>query len=271
MSDMLGRCDRFWTKIKDVAQSLPPLFLDPPVPPRGAPNLGHEGGVDEDVQTGTSQAQNAGQAAIAAGGDADATETTGSCPLCKVAIVVGHNSRAQGASSPHVGESEFPYNSDIAERTVAKIAELGGGKITAQTFFRTAGGGYTKEMQRCYEPVTAFMEGVLSNKKIALELHYNSVNSPTANYTLTIFKGDRAFAASITAAMSEIYGGTRQVVKSHTENARGKATFTYGPANTYLMEPFFGSHERTGKIAGTEAGRDALAQVYAQALVDWVG
>ncbi|MCK0122441.1 N-acetylmuramoyl-L-alanine amidase [Loktanella sp. F6476L] len=271
MSDIVGRCSRLWSKMKDVAQTLPPLFPEPPAPRRDAPDLGHEGGVDEDVQTGTSEAQEAGQAADEAGGDADTTETTGSCPLCKVAIVVGHNSRAQGASSPHVGESEFPYNSDIAERTVAKIAELGGGKITAQVFFRTAGGGYTTEMRRCYEPVTAFLEGVPSNKKIALELHYNSVDSPSASYTLTIYKGDRAFATAITAAMSEIYGGTRQLVKSHTENARGKATFTYGPSNTYLMEPFFGSHERTGKIAGTEAGRDALAQVYAQALVDWVG
>jgi hypothetical protein len=257
--------------MKDVAATLPPLFPEPPVTNPNTPGLGHEGGVDDDVQTGTSDAQEASQAADEAGGDDDATETTGSCPLCKVAIVVGHNSRSPGAGPLNVGENEFPYNSDVAARTVTKIAELGGGKITAQVFFRTSGGGYTAEMQRVYGEVTTFLDGVPSAKKIALELHYNAVDSPSASYTLTIYKGDKSFATQVTAAMSGIYGDTTQKVWSYTQNERGKKTFTYGPTNTYLMEPFFASHVRTGEFAGTEAGRDALAQVYAEALVAWVG
>ncbi len=35
---------------------------------------------------------------------------------------MGHNSSGRGAYSATIEESEFPYNSDIAERTVAKIA-----------------------------------------------------------------------------------------------------------------------------------------------------
>lgn len=42
-----------------------------------------------------------------------------------------------------------------------------------------------------------------------------------------------------------------------------------GPANTYLMEPFFGSNVASAEIAKTEAGKDALADAYAAMLVEW--
>lgn len=267
MSDPVGACARFWSTMRDVVSALPPL-----VPPSsggtGIPPLDEHGDDPPAAEPASTQAQDASQAATNAGGDGDPNETTGSCPLCKVAIVVGHNGTAKGAYSSYIGQYEYPYNSDIAERTVTKIEAGSEGKISAKVFFRTPG---ENQLSRAYAPVHTYLEGVPTNKKIALELHFNAIGSGHADYALTIYNGNRDFAVRATTAMAAVYGVSREVVKHYLDNPRGQATFRSGPANTYLMEPFFGTDERTSNIAKTEAGRDALAQAYADLLIEWVG
>lgn len=240
---------------------------------RSGGDLGHGGGVDDDAVKGQTDAQEAARQARQAGGDHDADSTTGTCPLCKVAIVVGHSSRSGGAYSSYIGENEWNYNHDIAQRTISKIEALSDGKISAQIFFRTTGGGYTAEMRAAYAPVNAYLQGVPAAKKIAFELHFNSING-SANYALVLYdrnEGRSGFAQKAANKMGAIYGSSRRLIKHYGDNPTGHGGFNYGPPNTFLMEPFFGSDERSANIAKTEAGRDQLAQVYAELLVEWVG
>lgn len=258
---MSGGCAEFWSALGNAMRNVGPMAL-----PRfsRSGDLGHGNGIDNDLTSGTSEAQQAGAAASEAGANAGSNQITGTCPLCKVAIVIGHNSVAQGADS--AGVPEFVYNSDIASRTLSKISQLGGGRVTAQIFTRTRGTG---EMARVYAQVNAFLDGVSNEKKISIELHYNSTGSSSARYALTLYKGNIGFAQRTADAMAAVFGG-RALIKHYTENERGQATFTSGPTNTYLMEPFFGSNPASRDIALTEAGKDQLAEIYASELVAWI-
>lgn len=230
-------------------------------------SLGHGGGVDGDVSDPSNGAQGAAKAAEEGdGGNVEQTSQT--CPKCKVAVVVGHTSGDGGALSPFIGEQEFAYNTDIANRTLTKINEKGGGKVTAQIFNRVDSGGYSAEIATVYALVNTFLAEVESENRIAIELHYNAAG-PTASYALTLYKGDAGFAQTSADKMAEIYG-VRSKIKRYQDNPRGQATFIQGPTNTYLMEPFFGTHEASANIAASEAGRDQLAEVYADLLVDWI-
>lgn len=210
----------------------------------------------------------ASQEAEQTGSDSAVEGTTQTCPQCKVAIVVGHNTAAPGAFSSTIGEAEFPYNTDIAERTRTKIQELDP-TIEVRIFNRVAGGSYAAEVARCYAEVNAFLSNVPAPKRISIELHFNSADDSSAHYALTIYKGDTGFATSSAQAMAAIYGG-RHRTWNYVSNDRGKATFANGPANTYLMEPFFGSHPASATIAGSEDGRNRLAEAYAKELVNWI-
>lgn len=236
------------------------------VVPRSGRDLGHGSGVDGDEGVGATDAQGAVNDAEQSGGGEDVERSSQACPTCKVAIVVGHNARAQGADS--AGPSEYVYNTDIANRTLAKITEKGGGEVEGQIFYRIDQRSYSREIAAVYAEVNAFLSEVTAQKRIAIELHYNSAG-PTASYALTIYKGNAGFATESAARMAEIYG-VRSQIKHYTDNERGQATFIQGPTNTYLMEPFFGSHAASAEIANTEAAKDQLAEVYADLLVDWI-
>lgn len=233
-------------------------------------DLGHGLGIDNDVAVPPSEVESVAQKAHDTGGDDDVEKTAQSCPQCKVAIVVGHNSKQPGAASEKLGQAEFPYNTDIAHRTVKKITEKSHGKITAEVFNRKYSGSYSKEVANCYSQVNQYLKDVPSPKRVAIELHYNASASGSASYALTIYKGDVAFAKKSAKMMAQIYG-VSDMVKRYQDNDRGKATFTNGPTNTYLMEPFFGTHEKSAELAATEEGRDKLADVYSELLVGWIG
>ena len=227
--------------------------------------------VDEAVVEGGTQARETARAARVEGSDARADSTMGSCPTCKVAFVVGHSSTNGGADSPYVGEQEWPYNDDVAKRALAKIEALSDGRVSAEIFHRVSAGGYASEMRTVYAQVNAYLADVPDEKKIAMELHYNSIDG-RADYALVLYdssEGESGFAQRAANRMGAIYGVSRRLIKHYAANPTGHGGFNYGPRNTFLMEPFFGSDRRTATIAATEEGRDALAQVYAELMVEW--
>lgn len=257
-------CSALWGALRDLADR-----LDRPTAPVPAPAA--EDYVDEGVVSGQTETSETVRAARNAGGDARADSTTGSCPTCKVAFLIGHSTADGGAYSPHIDEQEWSYNNDIAQRAIPKIEALSDGRVSAEIFYRVRGGGYTAEMRAAYAQVNAYLEGVPNDKKIAFELHFNSIDG-SADYALVLYdenEGESGFAQRAASRMGAIYGASRSLIKHYADNGTGHAGFQYGPPNTFLMEPFFGSDERTANIAATEEGRDALAQVYAELLVEW--
>ena len=256
---MSNACERFWGALSSAMQSLGQRASRPPAQPVHDPD-GFEGQA--------TSAQTAASESATAGGDAGTQSVTGTCPVCKVAIMIGHNSRAQGATS--LGISEYEYNSDIAERTLAKISEQAGGRVSCEIFRRTSG---SNEFSRAYAPLNAYLADVSSDKRIALELHYNSAGAESARRVEMLYKGDVGVAQRLATGCAAIFGGEARVIllREHVENTRrGGGTLNNGPTNTVLTEPFFGSNPASRAIALTEEGKDGLAQVYADALVSFI-
>lgn len=65
----------------------------------------------------------------------------------KIAIVVGHNSRAQGAVRVTDGRSEFDWNGELAGLIQSHDPDA------VRVFRREAGGGYSAEIDRVYRAV----------------------------------------------------------------------------------------------------------------------
>lgn len=268
-----GICAGIWSAMRGLfSGGIPGASPSTPTPggvPTSDDTLGHGNGVDDDLNKGSTGAQQAGEDARDNASQSTLDDTVKECPDCKVAIVIGHSSTSQGAHSPPMDVAEWTYNDDIAKRTVRLLNSQSGGKVTAQIFYRVSAGGYSREMATVYAQVNAFLADVPSQKRISIELHYNSVASSSARYSEVFYKGDISYAQNSARLMAAIFGG-KSHAKPYGQNPRGQATFTNGPTNTYLMEPFFGSNTASAEIAMTESGKQQLAQAYATSLMDWI-
>lgn len=269
-----GICSGIWSAMRDLFSGGVPGPVTPRspggvTPEAGDNSMGHGNGVDDDLPKSSTGAQEAGADARDNASSSELDDTVKECPDCKVAIVIGHSSTSQGAHSPPMDVAEWTYNNDIANRTVKLLTSQSGGKIKAKIFYRVSAGSYSREMATVYAQVNEFLADIPSQKRISIELHYNSVASSSARYSEVFYKGDISYAQNSAKLTAAIFGG-KNYAKPYGQNPRGQATFTNGPTNTYLMEPFFGSNTASAEIAMTENGKQQLAQAYATSLIDWV-
>lgn len=173
----------------------------------------------------------------------------------KLAIVVGHNQRSQGAVRPDTKESEFVYNSVLA-RIIVREAELYG--IEARIFFRTPEGGYTKEIQRVYAEVDKWgADG-------AIELHFNAA-SAAATGTETLTSGSvrsTLLAQEVQMEMVEALGLRNRgiIVRNARTQGRGYLSLVSGSTPTILVEPFFATGAADRVATDDAREKEKLAQ-----------
>ncbi|OED46369.1 hypothetical protein AB838_20395 [Rhodobacteraceae bacterium (ex Bugula neritina AB1)] len=163
----------------------------------------------------------------------------------KLAIVVGHNARAQGAVRPDTGETEFVWNSRLAKMIDAASKDFPA--IDVKTFFRTPGGGYMEEIRRVYGETDDW------GADATVELHFNSHHNPSATGTEVLSSGSssslrycEALQIRMLAALGLRDRGTKVV-----RTGRGSASLVSGRAPAALIEPFFGSSPK-GQAATDE-------------------
>lgn len=171
----------------------------------------------------------------------------------KLAIVVGHNSDSQGAVRTDTRESEFRFNSRIAELIKTYARQYDG--LSTQIFFRQSGGGYTREIRRVYAETDAW------GADATVELHFNGAKSPQATGTETLTSGTPAsmrMAVEVNNAMVAALGLRDRGVKTRREG-RGSQSLMVGDAPAILIEPFFGSSASDCKAVGP-SGEEALAR-----------
>jgi hypothetical protein len=119
----------------------------------------------------------------------------------KVAIIVGHNRRSQGAEavSP-LRRSEWIYNTKVSEEIVEEAWHY---NLLAKVFFRVPSGSYSEEIRDVYAQVSAW------SASCALELHFNS-GPPAATGTETLYRADssksRNLAAKLQASVTGALG-----------------------------------------------------------------
>lgn len=164
----------------------------------------------------------------------------------KIAIVVGHNEKAQGAVRVTDGRTEYDWNSELA----AAIRDLNPKQV--MVFHRKHDpAGYTAEIHDCYARCDMW------GADVSCELHFNSFTT-AASGTETLFatKAGKAVAEKVQAAMVGALG-LRDRGLLHRPSGRGAGSLIAGKAPAVLVEPYFGSNptdclradERFGKLA----------------------
>lgn len=176
----------------------------------------------------------------------------------KLAIVVGHNAHAQGAFSEALGQTEFTYNSDLAEL----IRDHDESAI--RIFFRERGGGYSREIDRVYGQVNRW------GATASIELHFNSVGNPNANGGLTLTSGTNGsmrLARLVQVGSVDALGVVDRGLCKKARGDRGGRSLWVGKAPAILTEPFFGSNANDANKA--RHSMDKLADAIYRAAVEF--
>lgn len=167
----------------------------------------------------------------------------------KLAIVVGHNARAQGATRITDGIPEFQWNTHLAG-LIREIDPQG-----VKVFFRKAGGGYSAEIRRVYAEVDEW------GADLSAELHFNGSPDPRAEGCLTLTsgtRGSRILAAEVHKRMLAVMGNEDDGVRARGRNERGGLSLWAGRAPAIMTEPYFGGNARFCAVA--DARKDQLAE-----------
>jgi len=185
----------------------------------------------------------------------------------KIAIVVGHNAKAQGARrATEDGESEFVWCGRLADLMAQSWPE------TVRVFRREATpSGYEAEIRAAYAKVDAW------GTEVSAELHFNAAISPAASGTETWYVTDagRAVAKRVSDALVQVLGlpdrGIKRAGKAlapGVDGTRGYASLIAGRAPAVLVELYFGSNASDCRRA--DAVRPDLARALYEALTDSV-
>ena len=164
----------------------------------------------------------------------------------KLAIVVGHNVRTQGARRVTDGQSEYIWCGLLAQKMAGMAPH------SVRVFQRTPGSG---EIARVYREVAAW------GAEKAVELHFNSFAQASATGTETLHDGRpdrRALALAVQAQMVAALGLTDRGLKKVHKGQAGFATVSAAAQPTVLVEPYFGSN--AGDCNRADAHMAALAR-----------
>jgi len=181
----------------------------------------------------------------------------------KIAIVVGHNAKAQGARrATEDRESEFVWCGRLADL----IAQTWPDEV--QVFRREASpSGYEAEIRAAYAEVDAW------GADVSAELHFNAATAPAASGTETWYATDagRAVAERVNQALVHVLGlrdrGIKRAGKAAApgvDGTRGYTSLITGRAPAVLVELYFGSNP--GDCRRADAVRIDLARALYAAL-----
>ncbi|SEN59811.1 N-acetylmuramoyl-L-alanine amidase [Palleronia pelagia] len=168
----------------------------------------------------------------------------------KIAIVIGHNARAQGAVRITDGRTEYDWNGQLAELIRAHDPE--GVRIFRRD---PSAGGYSREIDKVYAETDAW------GADVTVELHFNGSADPRATGCLTLSSGtpgSMALAREVQARMLAVMGNEDDGVQVRGRHDRGGRSLWQGRAPAILTEPYFGGNAQFCHAA--DANMDELAE-----------
>ena len=177
----------------------------------------------------------------------------------KLAIVIGHNSRAQGAVRATDGRTEYDWNGELA----GLIQQHDPSSI--RVFQRTPGLGYSREIDEVYRQTDVW------GAEMTMELHFNASANATASGCLMLSSGTRGslvLAKSLQTACLGVMEGRDRGVVVRQRRDRGGRSLWQGKAPAVLTEPYFGSNAAECMRAG--ANIDQLAEAHYRAALAFV-
>lgn len=167
----------------------------------------------------------------------------------KLAIVIGHNAVAQGATRVTDGKSEFYWNSRLADLI------RGHDEDAVRIFRRMPGLGYSAEIDRVYALVDGW------GADCSVELHFNGVPDVRAKGCLTLTSGrpgSLALARAVHPRMLAVMGNEDDGIAVRLRPERGGRSLWQARAPAILTEPYFGSNASECRIADMHV--DELAE-----------
>lgn len=179
----------------------------------------------------------------------------------KLGVIVGHNSANQGAVRPDTGETEYQFNSRLAERMV-RIAAGSYGEtecFEVRAFYRQPDLPFPDEIARVYGEADQW------GADLTLELHFNSFSDPSARGCEMLSSGTELSlraAHEIQEVLVEGMGFEDRGVKTRRPKARGGESLHAGVAPAVLAEPFFGTSPTDGARVDQEDEEFRLATLY---------
>jgi N-acetylmuramoyl-L-alanine amidase len=169
----------------------------------------------------------------------------------KIALVVGHRSRSQGAYG-NMGISEWIFNSDLAKEIVDEADDI---DVDLKIFYRRESGhGYTQRMKTLHKEIDAW------GADISVSLHFNASSHASANGHEVLhcaFSSTSAkYAALMNSSFTKHLNNKDRGVKPKSRKDRGGGFLCRGRSYCILVEPFFASHQNE-YIQG-QRGREEL-------------
>ena len=178
----------------------------------------------------------------------------------KLGIIVGHTQSNQGAHSATLGQSEYPWNYDLAEQIERENTNL-----EVRTFLRNGVG-----IAGAYRASDSW------GSRITVELHFNSSDNHRATGTGVLYypgsENGRRLARLLFEEMDQVLGlgawpggsdGTVTPYQASGQARRGQTSLSAGRAPATLIEPFFGSNPTDSRRA--EQNKPALARAIVKA------
>jgi len=176
----------------------------------------------------------------------------------KVAVVVGHNSKATGAYAPHpVNKSEFEFNSLVAKEMVALASY--DDEIQVKVFYRKPISSYSLQIDEVYSRVNRW------DPDRALELHFNWLAQAgrveMAHYVSS--KKGASIARNLLKAFTRLMKTTTRKSKllPRGKNDRGGRSLWACKCPIVLTEPFDCSN-MSHLMRVDELGIKAFAETY---------
>lgn len=153
----------------------------------------------------------------------------------KLAIVVGHNERQQGAVRQDTGESEYSWNTRLAGFIVDLSRDFP--QLAVKVFHRKYMGSYRRELKEVYGRVDAW------GADYSVELHFNSHTTESATGTEVLSSGSKGSLRLCHALQDEMLDalGLKDRGTKVVRTGRGSLSLIVGRARAALLEPFFAS------------------------------
>ncbi|OBQ56091.1 N-acetylmuramoyl-L-alanine amidase [Tamlana sp. s12] len=172
----------------------------------------------------------------------------------KIAICIGHNKINKGAFSLYLNDSEFDYNTRVANYVKDYFGD------SLDVYNRIKSSGYKEEISNLAERVNKV------DYDLVMELHFNAAipqaKGVEALYFYSSRKGKR-FAKGFCEAVKMEYGSSSRGAKPlRKDSDRGFGFVQKIKAPAIILEPFFGSN--------VEAKKFMDAKRYANTLINWI-
>jgi len=155
--------------------------------------------------------------------------------MSRIALVIGHNARAQGAVRVTDGRTEYDWCGLLA----AMVMALDPARYVILR--RPTGLTYSGEIRAAYDAVNA------SGAVASIELHFNGAAAETATGTETLSSGTQGsmrLASLIQPRMVRALGLRDRGVKIIKRADRGGESLWAGRPPAVLIEPYFGSRRQ---------------------------